>query len=160
MRLPWSIPVLGLAALAVAQPATAQEGLRLGLSFGGTGFVGVVSEWRWSDRSAELQISTFTFRDVSVSIVGKQYFGASGLQPVVGAGLWLLVAGSPDGTGGAVVARFPFGGDLHVGGGHYTTFEMSVNRGLWVKRPDPTNDIPITRRLIPLPSVSYRFAPD
>ena len=58
------------------------------------------------------------------------------------------------------MARFPLGGDWHVGGGHYTTFEVSANRGLWVKRPDPTDDTPITGRLIPLPSVSYRFAPD
>ena len=151
---------LGLTAtLAVPCGADAQEGLRVGLTIGGTGFVGLVTEWRWDDHGAELLLSTFSFRDLGISLVGKQYFGASWLKPAVGAGLWLATGGTPDGGGKALVARFPLGGDWRVAHGHYATFEVNVSRGLWVDRPDPADDAPINPRMIPIPSVSYRFAP-
>jgi hypothetical protein len=152
--------LLMLVVLLVASPAAGQEGLRVGLTFGGTGFIGVVGEWRWEDHGAELLVSTFNFRDVGVSVVGKQYFGASWLKPAVGAGLWLVTGSTPEGTGRALVARFPLGGDWRIAHGHYATFEVNVNRGLWVDRPDPTDDAPIANRMIPIPSVSYRFDPE
>jgi hypothetical protein len=151
---------LGLAAALAAPPgADAQEGLRVGFVLGGAGFVGLVTEWRWDDHGAELLLSTFSFHDLGISVVGKQYFGASWLKPAVGAGLWLVTGGSPEGSGRALIARFPLGGDWRVAHGHYATFEVNVNRGLWVDRPNPADDTPINRRLVPIPSVSYRYDP-
>ena len=150
---------LAAALAATAAPLRAQEGLRLGVVFGGTGFVGAVAEWRTGDLGAELTLSTFTFRDLGVSAVVKQYFGASWLKPTVGAGLWLVRGGTPAGTGTALVARFPFGGDWRAAHGHYATFELNVLRGLWVRRPDPSDETPINRRMIPIPSASYRWDP-
>jgi hypothetical protein len=143
-----------------AAPAAAQEGLRVGVSVGGTGLVGIVGEWRWDDHGVELQLSTFSFRDIGISAVGKQYFGASWLKPTVGAGLWLVSGRSPEGTGRALMARFPLGGDWRAAPGHYATFEMNVNRGLWMRRADPTDTRPMSRRMIPIPSVSYRYDPE
>jgi hypothetical protein len=152
---------LGAALLLAAPPAAVgQEGLRVGLSFGGTGIFGAVAEWRRGDHGAEVVLSTFSFRDVGVSVAVKQYFGASRLKPTIGAGLWFLVGAAPEGRGSALVARFPLGGDWRVGGGHHATFELGVNRGLWVDRPDPSDRTPINSRLIPIPAVSYRFDPD
>ena len=164
MRRPLPPSPLRLAAVlalwaALPAPGAAQEGLRIGLTLGGTGFVGVVTEWRWEDKGAELIVSTFSFRDVGLSVVGKQYFGASWLKPAVGAGLWLVVGSTPDGTGRALVARFPLGADWRAAHGHYATVEVNVNRGLWMDRPDPSDDAPVSPRLIPIPSVSYRFDP-
>ena len=147
--------VLG-ASLLGPRAGAAQEGLRLGLSFGGTGFIGVVGEWLWKDHGAELLVTTFSFHDVGVSVVGKQYFGSSWLRPVVGGGLWFLIGRAPEGTGAALVARFPFGGDWRIGGGNHLTWEINVARGLWVRRPERSDDFPINPRLIPLPGVAYR----
>jgi hypothetical protein len=144
------------ASLFCPQAGTAQEGLRLGLSFGGTGFIGVVAEWLWEDRGAELLVTTFSFHDVAVSVVGKQYFGTSGLRPVIGGGLWYLTGRSPEGTGAALVARFPIGGDWRIAGNHHLTLEVNVARGLWVQRPDPSDDFPISDRFIPIPGMAYR----
>lgn len=147
--------VLG-ASLVGPHRGAAQEGLRLGFSLGGTGFMGVVAEWLWKDRGAELLVTTFSFHDVSISVVGKQYFGASWLRPVVGAGLWFLTGGGPEGTGAALVARFPMGGDWHIAGSNHLTWEINVARGLWVRRPEPADDFPISTRFFPLPGMAYR----
>ena len=104
---------LGALALLCTHPgnARAQDRFRVGLAFGGTGFVGLVGERVWGDRSVELLLTTFSFRDMSVSLVGKQAFGASWLKPTVGAGLWVMTGRSEDGRGTAVLARFPLGAD-------------------------------------------------
>lgn len=149
--------LVALASLAVLPGnAAAQDRFRVGLSFGGTGFVGVVGERVWGDRSLELLVSTFAFRDVSVSVVGKQAFGASWLKPTVGAGLWMMTGESEDGRGTAVLARFPLGADWKVSGPSHLTLEVNAARGLWVRRPDPADDFPISQRLIPIPGLSYR----
>src|SRR5688572_17877734 len=85
------------AALLAPASAAAQTRTRIGLSFGGLGFVGVVAERIWDDRGIEVLVSTFRFRDASVSVVGKQYFGAAWLKPVLGAGFWYMVGSSEDG---------------------------------------------------------------
>ena len=150
--------LLALAATpAIPQPGAAQEGLRLGLALGGTGLIGVVAEWRWDDHGAELLLTTFQFRDLSVSVAGKQYFGASWLKPVVGGGLWFIAGSSPEGAGQALVARFPLGGDWRLAGGHYLTVELNVSRGLWVNQPDPADDAPVNPSFITLPGLSYRL---
>jgi hypothetical protein len=161
MRTPFlpAVSALTLAAALTAAPLGAQEGLRIGVALGGTGLVGLVGEWRWEDHGVELLLSTFTFRDVGISLVGKQYFGGSWLKPTVGAGFWLATGRTPDGSGQALIARFPLGGDWRAAHGHYATFEVNVNRGLWVNRPDPSDDAPIRNRMIPIPSLSYRWDP-
>jgi hypothetical protein len=54
------------------------------------------------------------------------------------------------------VARFPIGGDWPLAGGHNLTLEVNVARGLWVRRPEPSDDFPISNRFIPFPGLSYR----
>ena len=151
---------LALAACALlARPSAAQDRVRLGVVFGGLGFIGAVAEGIWDDRSAELVVSTFSFRDVSVSVAGKQFFGASWMKPALGAGLTYMTARTEDGRGSALIARFPLGGDWQMQPGHYLTWEVNVTRGLAVHRPDPGDDTPISQRIIPFPSLSYRIDP-
>ena len=160
MRLALRVPLaVGLGLALCARPCAAQDRVRFGIVFGGLGFVGGVVEGVWDDRSAEVVVSTFTFHDVSVSVAGKQFFGASWLKPAVGAGLTYMVARSPDGVGSALIARFPLGGDWKMSPGHYLTWEVNVTRALTVNRPDPTDTSPPTQRIIPFPSLSYRLAP-
>ena len=150
---------LGLAAALLARPCAAQDRIRAGVVFGGLGFIGAVVEGIWDDRSAEVVVSTFTFHDVSVSVAGKQFFGASWLKPALGAGVTYMASRTEDGFGSALIARFPLGGDWQMAGGHYLTWEVNVTRGLAVHRPDPTDTAPMTQRIIPFPSFSYRVAP-
>jgi hypothetical protein len=150
---------LAVAAALLARPCAAQDRIRFGVVLGGLGFIGAVVEGIWDDRSAEAVVSTFSFRDVSLSVAGKQFFGASWLKPALGAGLTYMVARSPDGVGSALIARFPLGGDWQMAPGHYLTWEVNVTRALWVDRPDPSDTSPPTQRIIPFPSFSYRLVP-
>lgn len=147
---------LALAGALLARPCAAQDRVRIGLVVGGLGFIGAVAEGIWDDRGAELVLSTFSFHDVSISVAGKQYFGDSWMKPAVGAGLTYMAAKSPDGFGSALIARFPLGGDWKMSPGNYLTWEINVTRGLAAHRPDPTDDAPISQRIIPFPSLSYR----
>jgi hypothetical protein len=155
-RLPWLLAVL---AALCARPCAAQDRVRFGIVFGGLGFIGAVAEGIRDDRSVELVVSTFSFRDVSVSAAGKQFFGDAWLKPAVGAGVTFMTARGEDGRGHAWIARFPLGGDWKMSPGHYLTWEVNVTRALFVRRPDPTDTSPPTQRIIPFPSFSYRLDP-
>lgn len=135
------------------------DGVRVGVSLGGTSLVAVVVEVIDGGRALDLSVGTWSFRDLSVSLVGKGYLGSSALRPVVGAGLWTLVAWPRDAErgGAALVARFPVGFDWRASGAHYVDGELSLGRALWVRRSDPTDQTPLNRRLVPLPGISYRW---
>jgi hypothetical protein len=157
MRARSALPLaLAVAAALLARPCAAQDRFRFGVVFGGLGFIGAVAEGIREDRSIEVVVSTFGFRDVSLSAAGKQFFGDSWLKPAVGAGVTYMLARGPDGVGSALIARFPLGGDWKMSPGNYLTWEVSVTRALWVNRPDPSDTSPPTQRIIPFPSLSYR----
>ncbi len=161
----------GLLALAVlaASPAPARgrshhapgpEEFRVGFSFGGISFIGFLMEYRWGDRSVDLNIGTWSFRDLSVSVVGKQYFGPGDLRPFSGLGLWAIVApfhGPGERAGVALVARAPMGVEWNLDAGHHVGVDLSLNRALWIRRKDPRDETPPSDRLIPLPGFHYRW---
>ncbi len=153
-------------ALTVALPegagasASGPDELRVGISFGGISLIGGIFEFRWGDRSLELNIGTWTFRDLSVSLVGKQYFGPGDFRPYAGAGLWAVaspVHGPEQQTGVALVARAPIGAEWNLEAGHHFGGDLALNRALWVRRRDPRDETPPTDRLIPLPGFHYRW---
>ncbi len=140
-----------------AQPA---DGLRVGLTVGGTSFLGISLEFLSGNRSLEVTVGSWAAQDLAVSIVGRQYFGASSARPVVGAGLWAVLAFPPEGrTGIALVARAPIGIDWNVAGDHFLALDINLNRGLWVRRSDPEDRAPMNHRLVPLPGLAYRWRP-
>ncbi|MEQ9399561.1 MAG: hypothetical protein RJQ04_10405 [Longimicrobiales bacterium] len=151
--------------LAAAVPVAAQgpragEGVRAGLTFGGISTVGVTVEYFRDSRSMELAVGTWTFRDLSAALAFKQYFGAAALKPYVGAGLWLVGAAptnEAERIGLAGVLHFPVGVDWRVVDDHYAGLAVNVNRGLFVRRSDPEDDLPLNDRLIPLPGAYYRW---
>jgi hypothetical protein len=156
-----AIAALGLALHALplhAQSAGAGNGLRMGLSIGGISTVGVVVELFRDTHAVDFALGTWSFHDVAVSAVYKEYFGATRLRPFVGAGLWAVVA-APNGerTGVALALRAPLGVDWSFSDRHAVGAGLDVNRGLWVRRSDPDDDLPLNRRLVPLPEVYYRF---
>ncbi|MDX1493941.1 MAG: hypothetical protein R3253_07785 [Longimicrobiales bacterium] len=153
--------LLGLLATlpAWAQSPGAGDGVRLGVSFGGVSTVALNVELYRDSRSVDLALGTWSFRDLSVSAVAKQYFGAGSARPVVGAGFWMVSSwAGGERPGFAVVLRAPVGVDWAVDGSrHSAGLFLNVNRGLWVRRSDPADDLPLNRRLVPLPELYYRY---
>ncbi len=131
--------------------------VRLGVSLGGTGFLGLVTEYRRNDWAAELTLGTITFREIAVAVSTKRYFGDSAFQPFVGLGFWSLTAWTEDGSGSILIARAPLGVDWNISGGHSAGLEVALNRALVVNRLDPEDDTPPNRTIVPIPGAYYRF---
>lgn len=136
------------------------EDFRIGITFGGISFVGLALEYRWGDRGLDFTVGTWAFRDVSVSLVGKQYFGPGDFRPFTGIGLWAIVApyrGFGERTGMALVLRAPVGVDWNIDADHHLGGALNLNKALWIRRKDPLDDTPPTTRTIPLPGFYYRW---
>ncbi|MGD8320326.1 MAG: hypothetical protein PVJ02_07725 [Gemmatimonadota bacterium] len=157
---------LALAALVLPLRPLAAQGtgtgskVRVGVTFGGISTVGLSLEFVNENTSFDFTVGTWSFRDLSVSAVVRQYFGTGNLLPFVGGGLWMVLA-SPPGDGGqtgfAAVLHAPVGLDWQAVDDHYLGIDMAVNRALWVRRTDPEDDLPLNKRLVPLPGVYYRW---
>jgi hypothetical protein len=148
-----------------AAPAHAQtpgpdagDGVRFGVSLGGISTLGITVEFFRDSRSLDLTLGTFGFKDVSFSAVAKQYFGAGTARPVAGLGLWTVAAKTNERVGWSLVLRAPIGVDWEVSDPHSLGAFLNVNRGLWVRRSDPGDDVPMNKRLVPLPELYYRIA--
>lgn len=160
-------PALALAlllALALPRAAAAQPDepqFRVGISLGGVSTVGLVLEQVWEWGSVELMLGTWSFRDVSLSLVHKQRIGGGDVYGVAGVGVWAVVAFPADErTGLAVVGRVPVGVEWDAGDRHFLSMEVGLNRALWVRRTDPEDFTPLNRRIVPLPNASWRWAPN
>lgn len=157
--------LFALAALAVCvfpNPTRAQNGdpeFRIGISAGGIGLWGVLFEYRWGNTGLDVNVATFSFHDISVSVAAKRYFGGGDLRPFVGLGLW-GVSGRPQDdprNGLALLAIVPIGADWSVLDDHALGAALNINEGLWVRRSDPLDLTPISHRPIPLPAFYYRY---
>jgi len=147
-----------LAARASSRPDP--EDLRIGISFGGISFIGFIMEYRWGNRSVDLTVGTWAFRDLSVSLVGKQYFGPGDFRPFAGLGLWAVVNpqhGPGEQSGVALVARAPVGVDWNLDAAHSLGADLALNHALWIRRKDPRDAPPPSTRLSPLPGFYYRW---
>jgi len=147
------------ASAASAQGTGAGEGWRVGIQFGGISTVGLTFEAYRDNLAVDVTLGTFGFRDLGVAVEGKHYFGGRAARPFAGAGLWAVLASSDPRPGLGLIARVPLGVDWHVSEHHATGFVIGVNRALAVRRPDPTDDRALNRRLVPLPGVYYRWTP-
>ena len=150
------LPQGGLGASGLGKPDP--DEVRFGITFGGISFTGFIVEYRWGNRSLEMNIGTWTFRDLSLSLVGKQYFGPGDFRPFSGIGLWAVIAPTTDPlkrTGIAVMARAPIGVEWNVDADHHLGTHLNLNRALWIQRKDPLDDYPPTDRIIPLPGFFY-----
>ncbi len=155
---PLALFTVALLALPPGLRAQVSETARFGISLGGISTVGVLVEYIDAHGSTELNVGTWSFRDLSVSLVRRHYLGVARVRPSVGLGLW-GVLGFPrdERVSASLVVRAPIGMDADTGNGHAFTVDINVNRGLWIRRSDPEDDTPMSRRLIPLPGVSYRW---
>ena len=153
------VTILLCPALAAAQTPgpDAGDGVRFGVSLGGISTVGVSVEFFRDSRSIDVALGTWRFRDVSFSVVARQYFGAGAARPVVGAGLWTVAAKSDERIGWSLVLRAPVGVDWEIDHPHAVGAFLNVNRALWVRRSDPQDDAPLNKRLVPLPELYYRY---
>lgn len=145
-----------------AQAAAAQEdeAWRVGVTVGGASFVGLVVEYRKDATAAELGIGTWALRDVSVTLSGKYYAGRAAVSPYAGLGLWTVVArpnpGAGERTGLALLLRAPIGIEVGVADHHAIGLELGLNRALTIRRPDPGDDLPLSRNIVPLPGAYYK----
>lgn len=145
------------------QSSTDGEGMRFrfGVTAGGIGLVGLSFEFRWGNQSVDVNLATFSLKEMSLAVTGKQYFGGGEVQPFLGVGLWNVTALSrADGenTGVSLVLRMPVGADWNFAGRHFLGGSIAVNEGLWIRRADPQDDTPLSRRPIPLPGFYYRMS--
>ena len=86
------------------QLSSAQDALRIGLTVGGASKFGVVLEsFLNGNQSLELTVGTWSFKEISTSLVIKRYFRSNDLDsgwykpihPFIGAGLWVVGAKPP-----------------------------------------------------------------
>lgn len=157
-----AVTALLLAALLAATPGrgTAQEGdrLRVGIALGGVSTIGLVLEQVHDWGSFELIVGTWSFRDLSVSLVHRQRIGGGDTRAVAGLGLWGVLSFPPEGqTGFALLARAPVGLEWQATDLHYLTAEIGLNRALTIRRTDPEDETPLNRRVVPLPGASWRW---
>ena len=132
---------------------------RYGLTFGGGGLVSLVFEYESGNRAVEFALGTFSGRDLSLAVTGKQYIGGGSLRAVAGAGFWGVAAFPPDQRAGfALIARVPVGVDWHASDRHAAGFELNFSRALTMRRPDPLDERPPRTRIVPLPAFYYRYA--
>jgi len=153
------LPIL-LALLLGPAPLLAQtptQQIRVGVSLGGTGFLGILAEYIVDDWGAELNLGTLSFREIAVAVTGKRYFTDGRIRPAVGLGLWSLTAWTEDGSGSILLLRAPVAADWDVARGHALGVEVAWNRALAVNRLDPDDDTPPNRSLVPLPGFYYRY---
>ncbi len=151
----------------VASPLAAQTidddmRIRIGVTAGGIGSIGASVEFLWGSRSIDVNLSTFSFSEVSLAVTGKQYFGGGDFRPFLGVGLWGIVGSTGqegEQTGKALILRLPVGGDWNFTGRHHLGGDLAVNVGLWIDRADPLDDTPVSRRPVPLPGFYYRAEP-
>lgn len=153
------LPLAALLVLTVPAGAAAQETgeLRIGVSVGGTGFLGLTTEYRRKNWSGELTIGTISFREIAVAVSGKRYVTRGAFQPVAGLGLWSLTAWTEDGSGSILILRAPLAVEWNVTGSHAAGVEVALNRALAVNRLDPEDDTLPNRRIVPIPGFYYRY---
>ncbi|MBW3534656.1 MAG: hypothetical protein KY453_05475 [Gemmatimonadetes bacterium] len=136
------------------------DGVRVGVTLGGTGLMGISVEWVDDDlRGVEATIATFGFNDVSLGLSARHYFGGAYLRPVVGAGLWLTRAFSAEDPGTALLVRAPLGMDWRAAGEQFLGVTVSANRVLWMTREADLETVPSSGRLVPLPELAWRWRP-
>jgi hypothetical protein len=153
-----AVAVLGAAAPLGAQEIGSGEGARFGVSFGGVSTIGFTAEYFRGHQSVEVTVGTWSFRDLSLAVAAKEYLGAGSLHPFVGVGLWLVGAmPKGEGLGLAAVLQAPIGVDWNVVGRHAVGLVVNVDRALAVRRSDPQDELPLNRRLVPLPGLYYRW---
>jgi hypothetical protein len=132
--------------------------VRIGVSFGGISTFGVMLEVFRDTHAAELALGTWSFRDLSLSAVYKEYFFGSRVRPFLGGGFWIVAAFPPEErTGLAFVLRAPAGVEWSFLDEHSVGAALNLNRALAVRRTDPDDDLPLNGRLVPLPELYYRL---
>ncbi len=142
-------------------PATGDDPpvYRYGLTLGGTSFVSLVFEYESNNRALEFALGTFSGRDVSLAVTGKQYVGGGSVRALAGVGFWGVAAFPAGQRGGfALIARAPIGVDWHALESHAAGVELAFNRALAMRRPDPLDERPPRTRIVPLPAFYYRYA--
>lgn len=153
------LSTVGLPTSAAGQASGDGSEVRVGLTLGGIGLAGIVVEFRDGDNSIDVNLATFTFHDLSVSVVGKRYIGGGDARPFVGAGLWGVFGRAEEGPGSVLLLRAPIGVDWRFVDDQFVGGAIAINEALVVRRPDPEDDTPPSRRPIPLPGFYYRWQP-
>jgi len=164
MKAARGIAFAAVAACMLATPTQAQTSmrdnqLRVGLTLGSTSFVGLSVEYFFSERrSVDLNLGTWSVRDISSSVVVKQYVGGGDVRAYLGLGLWNVLAWQEEGFGNALILRAPVGIEAEPFNRGSVGVDVSVSRALVVNRADPEDQTPPATRLVPLPGFYFKWA--
>lgn len=145
--------------LGQAPPSSSEEEpdrLRVGISLGGTGLVGVSFEYLRGNQGYEAVLGTLSFNDLSLALAAKQYLASGQLRPAVGVGLWGMAAWTEEGKGAVLLFRVPVAVEWRTSEADALGIEVGFNRGLYVNRTDPEDETPVRSNLIPFPGAYYR----
>ncbi len=145
------------------QGAQAQAGgepndFRIGVTLGGTALIGLSLEHIWDQTAVELNIGTWAFKDISVSLAGKQYLGEGRIRGFLGLGLWSVTASQEEGIGSGLILEAPIGFEVEIFRRTAFGAALNVSRALWIKRADPEDETPPSNRIIPLPGFYAKWA--
>lgn len=144
-----------------AQSADAGE-LRAGITLGGTSLVGLSVEFRRGEVGLEASAGTWAFRDLALSGSARLYASDALFAPYAGAGLWAMF-GPPGGDGErqarALLLTLPVGVEIGISREDALGIGANFARALALRRGDPTDDTPASRRIVPFPGVWYLRGP-
>lgn len=131
---------------------------RFGARLGGTGSISLVAEYFWDDeRSVEAALGTISFRNLTLAGTVHQYLGSDSFRPMAGAGFWIAGGLTEEGVPIALLFRAPLGFDWQADGEHYVSADITLIRGIAVRRPAPGDDRPLSGGWVPLPSLTYWY---
>ncbi|MDH5758526.1 MAG: hypothetical protein OEZ65_02970 [Gemmatimonadota bacterium] len=143
-----------------AQTATTESGVRFGVTFGGISTWGVNVEFFEGQYGLDVNLGTWTFRDLGIAVSGRRYLGDHVIRPYAGSGLWFALGAPVDEServGMALVLQFPVGVEWDITDTHALGLNVNVNRGLLVRRSDPEDDLPMAGGIVPFPGFYYRY---
>lgn len=164
MRPLWDVVIASVVLSCAALPAHAQSSLqdnqlRIGVTLGSTSFAGLTVEYFFDERrSIDLNLGTWSLKDISTSIVAKQYVGGGAARAYVALGLWTVLAWQEEGFGSALILRAPIGLEYEPFSSGSLGLEISVSRALLVNRSDPEDIRPPADRVVPLPGFYFKWA--
>jgi hypothetical protein len=85
------------------------NGLRIGVQFGGTQFLGLNIEKFYGDNSILLNLGFFEIQEICISGSFNHYFSSPDARPFVRIGCWDVLAITPKGIGSLTLLNIPIG---------------------------------------------------
>jgi hypothetical protein len=147
--------IIVLASISQTSPILANNGYKIGISFGGSQFVALSVEKFFSDNSFRLNLGFFEIHEICLSGSFNHYFLSSKVRPFVGIGIWDVLAITPRGIGSLTLLNIPIGVDWNVKNRHFLGTEVDVNYGFFCIDPEGRKEA--EKIFLPFPGIYYKY---